>query len=197
MFFKPKPRELSESDELLISRFQESGDLELLGSLYEKYMHLVYGVCLKYLKDREASQDATMQIFEKLIVELPKRDVLNFKPWLHVITKNHCLMQLRSEKARSARQKKIVTEQDFFVENTHELHLNSEQVMEHDLEVLKLCIERLKDEQKECVKLFYLQEKCYQEISVDLQIDLKKVKSYIQNGKRNLKICMESHGEEA
>lgn len=197
MFFKPKPRELIESDDLLISRFRENGDLEILGKLYGKYMHLVYGVCLKYLKDREASQDATMQIFEKLIVELPKRDVLNFKPWLHVITKNHCLMQLRSEKARSARQEKIVTEQDFFVENTHDLHLNSEQVMEHDLEVLKLCIERLKDEQKECVKLFYLQEKCYQEVSDDLQIDLKKVKSYIQNGKRNLKICMESHGEEA
>ena len=197
MFFKPKARELTESDDQLLALFRETADLEYLGKLYGKYLHLVYGVCLKYLKDREASQDATMQIFEKLIVEIPKREILNFKPWLHVITKNHCLMQLRSEKSRNARQEKIVSEQDFFVENAHELHLNNEQGLDQDLKVVRLCIERLKDEQKECVSLFYLQEKCYQEISDDLGVDLKKVKSYIQNGKRNLKICMESHGQEA
>ena len=197
MFFKPKARELTESDDQLLALFRETADLEYLGELYGKYLHLVYGVCLKYLKDREASQDATMQIFEKLIVEIPKREIMNFKPWLHVITKNHCLMQLRSEKSRNVRQEKIVSEQDFFVENAQELHLNNEQALDQDLKVLRLCIERLKDEQKECVSLFYLQEKCYQEISDDLGVDLKKVKSYIQNGKRNLKICMESHGQEA
>ena len=194
MFFKSANKVKTESDDLLIAQFKATGDLEFLGDLYGRYMHLVYGVCLKYLKEREASRDATMQIFEKLIVELPKREIENFKPWLHVITKNHCLMQLRSEKARSVRQEKIVVEQDYFMENTHELHLNNELVMEQDLEALKLCIEQLKDEQKECVKLFYLQEKCYQEISNELQVDLKKVKSCIQNGKRNLKICMENHG---
>jgi RNA polymerase sigma-70 factor (ECF subfamily) len=58
---------------------------------------------------------------------------------------------------------------------------------------LEKCIETLGDEQKQCVKLFYLQEKCYKEITESTGFDMNKVKSYIQNGKRNLKICMEKN----
>ncbi|NJN24506.1 MAG: sigma-70 family RNA polymerase sigma factor [Cyclobacteriaceae bacterium] len=197
MFFKPKGGNSTETDEALMTRFKASGDLEVLGRLYGKYLHLVYGVCLKYLGDREAAQDATMQIFEKLIVEIPKREIQNFKPWLHVTTKNHCLMQLRKVKAWNMQMEKAVKEERYVMENAGELHLNDEEILEHNLEVLRQCIENLKDEQKACVSMFYLQEKCYQEISDCLSVDLKKVKSYIQNGKRNLKICMENHGSQA
>ena len=194
MFFKSVGTHTGDTDEWLIAKFKSSGDLEFLGKLYEKYMHLVYGVCLKYLKDRDASQDAVMQIFEKLIVELPKREIDNFKPWLHVIAKNHCLMQLRSEKSKTRRQEKIYESDSVFMENSYELHHNNEQVAEQDLEALKKCIEQLKTEQKKCVSLFYLKEKCYQEIVDETDFELKKVKSHIQNGKRNLKICMENNG---
>ena len=194
MFFKSVGTHTGDTDEWLIAKFKSSGDLEFLGKLYEKYMHLVYGVCLKYLKDRDAGQDAVMQIFEKLIVELPKREIENFKPWLHVIAKNHCLMQLRSEKSKTKQQEKIYKSDSVFMENSYELHHNNEQVIEQDLEALKKCIEQLKTEQKECVKLFYLQEKCFQEIVEETNFELKKVKSHIQNGKRNLKICMEKNG---
>jgi len=194
MFFKSASKESSDSDAALIEQFKSSGDLEYLGQLYERYMHLVYGVCLKYLKDREASRDATMQIFEKLIIEIPKRDILNFKPWLHVLTKNHCLMQLRSEKARHAGKEKMIENEMIFMESGQEMNLNNESVLDHDLEALKKCIDQLKNEQKECIKLFYLEEKCYQEIAESTRKKKKKVKSYIQNGKRNLKICMDQHG---
>ena len=194
MFLKSSDKKSRISDAALIELFISSGDLEYLGQLYQRYMHLVYGVCLKYLKDREASQDATMQIFEKLIVEIPKREIGNFKPWLYVITKNHCLMQLRSEKARQAGKEKMIDNEIIFMESGHEMNLNNEMVIERDMDALKKCIEQLKDEQKECVKLFYLEEKCYQEIAESTSYELKKVKSYIQNGKRNLKICMEQNG---
>jgi len=194
MFFKSTGKNKNRSDTLLIKQYIATGDLEVLWELFEKYMHLVYGVCLKYLGDREISKDATMQIFEKLMVELPKRQVENFKPWLHVITKNHCLMQIRAEKSKSVQQEKMLENQDFFMESSYELHHNGEAALERDLDALKRCIEELKAEQKECVKLFYLEERCYQEIADTLNVELKKVKSYIQNGKRNLKICMEQHG---
>ena len=126
-----------------------------------RYLHLVYGVCLKYLKDRDASQDAVMQIFEKLIVELPKRDIETFKPWLHVICRNYCLMQLRSQKSRLAREEKMLENNKIFMESEYDLHHNNETVLEQDLMALKKCIDELKSEQKECVKLFYLEEKCY------------------------------------
>lgn len=193
MFFESSEKNINESDEGLIAKFKSTGDLEFLGQLYNRYLHLIYGVCLKYLRDREAGKDATMQIFEKLIVELPKRDVENFKPWLHVITKNHCLMQLRSQKAKSVQQEKIVKDHAYFMESSYELHPNNESILEQDLDALKKCIDKLKAEQKDCVRLFYLEEKCYQEIADELRLEVKKIKSFIQNGKRNLKICMESN----
>jgi RNA polymerase sigma-70 factor (ECF subfamily) len=103
-------------------------------------------------------------------------------------------MQLRSEKSRSAREEKALENDQIFMESSYELHLNNESVLDRDLDALKKCIDLLKDEQKECIKLFYLEELCYQEIVDSTSFELKKVKSYIQNGKRNLKICMEENG---
>lgn len=194
MFLNFRKSNSRQTDEWLIAQFRDTGDLEFLGTLYERYMHLVFGLCLKYLKDREASRDATMQIFEKLVVEIPKREIENFKPWLHVLTKNYCLMHLRAEKTKTSQQKKMWESEAFLMESATALHHNDEGKLEEDLEVLKKCIDQLKSEQKECVNLFYIEEKCYQEIADLLDIELKKVKSHIQNGKRNLKICMENHG---
>ncbi len=181
-------------DKELIEQFRESGDLDVLGRLYERYMHLVYGVCLKYLKDREESRDATMQIFEVLMDKIPRQAISDFKAWLYVLTKNHCLMLLRSKKSQHEKHKKLYEEQTFFMESGYEMHLDNEPDLEANIELLKKCIEQLKSEQQECVKLFYLSEKPYREIADSLGIALKTVKSHIQNGKRNLKNCMENHG---
>ena len=194
MILKSADKFQGKSDDWLIDKFKDTGELDYLGGLYVRYMHLVYGVCLKYLKDRDSSQDAVIQIFEKLIEELPKRDIKNFKPWLHVICRNHCLMFLRSQKSRLAREEKMLENNEVFMESDYDLHHNNETRLEHDLTNLKKCIDELKSEQKECVKLFFLEEKCYQEITELTNFELKKVKSYIQNGKRNLKICMDKHG---
>lgn len=194
MFSIFKREQKQESDDRLIARFKSTGDLKYLGKLFDRYMHLVFGVCMKYLKNREASQDATMQIFEKLVIELQKRDVENFKPWIHVITKNHCLMELRSQKIKDSQQEKMLNDQTIFMENEYIFHHDKEDDLEHDLASLRKCIDELKAEQKNCVRLFYLEEKCYQQISDELCVELKRVKSFIQNGKRNLKICMERNG---
>jgi RNA polymerase sigma-70 factor (ECF subfamily) len=182
----------SKTDEELLIEFRSGGDLEVLGELYSRYMHLVYGVCLKYLKVREESQDAVMQIFEKLIIEIPKHNIENFRSWLHVVTKNYCLMQLRSDKSQSERIIEWINEHDVFMETVTDLHPldedNDSKVMDRALED---CIERLKEEQKKCIRQFYFDNRCYNEISADLDMDVKKVKSYLQNGKRNLKLCLE------
>jgi len=178
------------TDEDLLIEFASTGNLEVLGELYSGYMHLVYGVCLKYLKDRNESQDAVMQIFEKLVVEIPKHNIENFRSWLHVVTKNYCLMQLRSQKSQREKSEEWMNDTVVFMENSFILHPIDED--EPDMEkALADCIERLKVEQKECIKLFYYENRCYQEISKDLAIDEKKVKSHLQNAKRNLKLCLE------
>jgi len=177
----------TQSDAELIRRYKDGYDLEILGELYKRYTGLVFGVCLKYLKNREESQDAVMQIFEKLITGLLEHEVTHFKSWLYVTTRNHVLMQLRK--------KKDIALQDIpqsFMESGMEMH--QEDTLEINLTKLEHCMEGLVNEQKTCVTLFYLQHKCYQEINELTGYELKKVKSYIQNGKRNLKICLETNG---
>ncbi|MBE0652578.1 MAG: sigma-70 family RNA polymerase sigma factor [Bacteroidales bacterium] len=173
-----------------MDQFRESLNPDILGELFSPYMHLVYGVCLKYLKNRETAQDAVMQIFEKLLAELPKHDIKEFKPWLYVLTKNFCLMELRSAKSRMEREKKYTIEQETFMEPEERMHpLDEENSLLNT--ALQECIDKLKKEQKECIALFYYKDKCYQEIADILHIEEKKVKSHLQNGKRNLKICLE------
>jgi len=177
------------SDNELIQRYKESGELTILGELYSRYMALVYGVCLKYLKDREESRDAVMQIFEKLVTSLREHEVTYFKSWLYVISRNHCLMHLRAGKGKNFEEIS-----DHLMESDAVAHLEEESEMESNLSKLERCIEQLAAEQKHCVTLFYMQQKCYKEIVELTGFDDNKVKSYIQNGKRNLKICMENHG---
>ncbi len=178
----------SQTDMELLRLYKESGELSHWGELYARYTSLVYGVCLKYLKDRDEAKDAMMQLFEKLVATLLTHDVENFKSWLYVTTRNHCLMQLRARKGKY--------QQEFspgLVENQFLLHLDEEPEMEQNLSKLEKCIDQLVNDQQQCVRLFYLQEKCYRDITGLTGFDLNKVKSYIQNGKRNLKICMEQN----
>jgi len=179
-----------ESDEELLARFREDGDIGILGSLYERYMHLVYGVCLKYLDDREASKDEVMNIFEKLVTTMPGQEIANFRTWLYVVTKNHCLMLLRSRKSETAHMDTMVSDPTFFMEKETPAH-PMEKEGGTDMERLEECIEKLREEQRSCIRLFYYEGLGYRQISGKLGMAENKVKSYIQNGKRNLKICLE------
>ncbi|MBO9731870.1 MAG: sigma-70 family RNA polymerase sigma factor [Chitinophaga sp.] len=172
----------------LIREYKTTGKLDFLAALYQRYMNLVYGVCLKYF-DEEASKDAVMQIFEELIGKLKQHEVQNFKSWLHVLTRNHCLMKLRAMKNKESRQVSI--DDHPVVENEEIGHHENGMTLEDNLRSMEKCLETLPEEQKRSVDLFYLQEKSYREVSVITGYDMNKVKSYIQNGKRNLKICME------
>lgn len=178
-------------DQLLLTEYRQSGNLEVLGQLYGRYMHLVYGLCLKYLKDEEKSKDAVMQIFEQLISKLKIHEVSNFKSWLYTLARNYCLMEIRSSGKQD-----FVPMEDNFMEKDAFVHLDIDDTRERKLTVMETCIEKLPDEQRDTIKLFYLEQRCYKEVADITGYDLNKVKSYIQNGKRNLKICIEKNGEE-
>lgn len=179
------------SDEELITKYKNTANLDVLGDLYARYMDLVFGVCLKYLKHKDDSQDAVIRIFEKIAVSLKHIEVDNFRPWLYVVTKNYCLMELRKKKHHLVSLDDEALNIDKIMESECELHPIDREDDQRNEQALKMCIEKLKHTQKESVELFYFQELSYQEISDKLQVDIKKVKSYIQNAKRNLKICME------
>ena len=174
------------TDTELVQRYKQSADLQVLGLLYQRYMNLVYGVCLKYFRDPEESKDAVMNIFEELVHKLTVHNVENFKSWLHVLAKNHCLMQLRKKNRVKTADVDIS-----LMQSDEELHHNGVLAREESLSMMEDCMETLPEDQKRSVELFYLQNKCYHEIAELTGLEWNKVRSQIQNGKRNLRLCME------
>lgn len=176
------------SDEEIIQSYQLKGDLKYVGVLYERYSHLILGLSLKYLKNMEESEDMVMKIFEKLTKDLMNHEVQNFKSWVFTVSRNHCLMFLRKQ-SRMAGKVKSIDGMDVHVDDSHE----KEQKIDTEIKLsqMEAAMDQLKPEHKSCVELFYLQEKCYQEVSEITGFSMKQVKSYIQNGRRNLKIIME------
>ncbi|MGZ5134536.1 MAG: RNA polymerase sigma factor, partial [Flavitalea sp.] len=170
----------------LVDIYKQSANLDVLAILFQRYMELLYGVCFKYLKDSETAKDAVMQIFEELVQKLNKHEVDNFKSWLYTLAKNYCLMQLRTPKNM-----KTVEFKADIMQSEEEVHLNGIMSKEENFYKLERCMQTLSAEQKITVELFYLQNKCYKEIADTTGIEWNKVRSYIQNGRRNLKICMD------
>lgn len=184
-FLKSQSTTTNTTDERLLQEYKQSGDLKTLATLYQQYMHLVYGVCLKYLGNEEQSKDAVMQIFEELIQKVKQHEIKQFKSWLYVLSRNFCLMQLRASK-------KMPTESlPDFMEFADDVHHDNDN--EENLTALERCREKLPKPQKLTIQLFYIEEKCYKEIADDTGYSMNEVKSYIQNGKRNLKICLEKN----
>ncbi len=191
MKFKKNPSGITAVKELeMLAEYRSTGNIELLGLLYEQYMPLIFGLCLKYFRDEEQSKDAVMQIFEELVNKLKVHEVTNFKAWLYTLSRNHCLMILRtSSKHQMINIDENIMESEAFV------HLNLEDDTEEKLNIMAKCIEILQPEQRTTINLFYMEQKCYKEVADLTGFDLKKVKSYIQNGKRNLKNCIDKNSE--
>jgi len=182
------------TDEELIKRYQASRDKEIVGILFKRYTRFVFLVCLKYLTEEEMARDAAMQVFESLFVKLRKHEIRNFKPWLHIISKNHCLLQLRKKRETIPLDSPGKDKGIAGVESPPPLYLTDEKEMQ--LKQLDEAIQLLSKEQRVCIELFYLREKHYDEVSEETGYSYKQVKSYIQNGKRNLRIIMERKNEQ-
>lgn len=188
----------SQPDEVLLAAYKTTGDLEQLAALYKRYMGLVYAVCLKYLKSQPASEDAVMDIFEQLVEKAKVHEIEHFKPWLAVVARNHCLMQLRKKSPADVQgfEEEFMYSGDlmhpdgngFQLEHTGQTEAEAK---EFALTSMEKCLETLAEGQKISVELFYLQQKCYREVADITGYPVDKVRSYIQNGRRNLKICME------
>lgn len=178
------------SDEELVRSYYLSGDKQLLGDLFERHVRTIYGVCLYYLKDRAAAQDATMQVFEKMITGLRATEVRNFKGWLSFVVRNHCLNTLKQSSAHRPVPESYLDfeyRQPDLEEEERIAAVSEERMLEH----LQASLPLLRDQQRTCIQLFYLQGRSYEDISVQTGYSIKEVKSYIQNGKRNLKIMIE------
>jgi len=175
------------TDEQLLEKYISGGGTQYLGKLYERYMPMVYGVCLKILKDSGKAEDAVMAIYEELTRKVKEHEIESFRGWLYVLARNHCLMEWRKNQRRPTDLHEDMSRHDAV-----------EQAFEYELPrngtPLERCLDELPGAQRKSVEWFYFEEKSYKEISDLIHEDVGKVRSYIQNGRRNLKICLEKAG---
>ena len=189
LFLRKKISKLS--DEELLALYNSSGKSDYFGELYDRYIPLLYGVCLKYLHDPDKSKDAVMQLFEDLLPKISNYDIAVFRTWIYSVVKNHCLQILRKEN------KEIIVDFDTNrMESDDILHLLSEEKDDDEsekMEALRRCMEKLPEQQRICIANFFWEEMSYADIVDATGYALSQVKSYIQNGKRNLKVCIDKH----
>lgn len=175
-------------DQELLDKYRETLNIEYFGVLYSRYIPLQYGLCLKYLKDEHKAQDAVMQLFENLLPKILNYKIDHFRSWLYKVSKNYCLQQLRREG--------IEINIDHAMENVQSedvWDLLDENNDDKKYQMLYDCISRLPQPQKTSIEMFFFKDKSYMDICDATQYSLKSVKSYIQNGKRNLKLCLEKN----
>lgn len=174
------------SDQELLNRFNTERDNLWLGILLERYTLLLFGVAMKYLKNEDEAKDAVQQVCLKAITELHKYEVQYFKSWVYMVARNYCLMKLRERQGKTAQLEEHLVPVDTDAPDKH-VHIEKDR----KLQLLSDSLEELSPEQKQCVTLFYLDKRSYQEIAGETGYTVMQVKSYIQNGKRNLKLLLE------
>jgi len=175
------------SEKELIIEYQNSGIVSIPGILFDPYVHLVFGICMKYLEDEDESKDAVMHIFENVVKDLKTHNIDNFKNWLYKVSKNHCLKVIRRRKQDKRYfdiTKGEVSPNFMDFEDRMSLLIDGDETKKKSY--LNDAIEGLSDDQKKCILLFYFEDKSYKEIVDITGFPLSKVKSYVQNGKRNL-----------
>lgn len=183
---------LSLTDEQLISRYSHTLDKEIIGILYQRYTHLLFTVCYKYLGTDAEAEDTVMLVFEKLFDLLKKSEVQSFKSWVYTITRNECLMQLRHKKTGAfIKEENLKNLEAELMESGENIHLLDGGGGEQRIRYLEKAVNLLSSEQKQCIELFFLNEKSYREVEQITGFTYNEVKSHIQNGKRNLKLLME------
>ena len=176
------------TDTELIARYRKRGQRKWVGVLFNRYAHLVLGLCMQYLKDEDRAQDMCMAIFEKLLHELKKRQVTHFKSWLYTLSRNECLMQLRKDG-----NPKVLAAAEAYTRQVQESETASKALAEVQLDELQRALKQLNEAQRTCVERFYLKQQSYAAIAAETGYTLKHVKSHIQNGKRNLHNILKQH----
>jgi RNA polymerase sigma factor (sigma-70 family) len=170
----------------LMAKFRADGNTEWLGIILERFTLVLFGVCMKYLKEEEAAKDAVQQVFLKALSEIPKYEIENVGGWLYQVARNHCLSLLRSKKEYGSE------EPLKYIAQPEEVPLSLLLEKEKNIDKMKEALLAIKEEQRVCVAAFYLDKKSYAQISEETGWDIKQVKSNIQNGKRNLRLKLES-----
>ena len=179
-----------QSDDELLSRYRSTKDQKWITQLFGRYVQLIYGVCLRYTPDVREAEDFTMEIYQKVSDKALTHQIKAFKSWVYVVSKHHCLEQIRKVTGR-----RIESFDPDFMQLRAELHpmddMTDKLALEDKYDRMEYCLKQLNELQKKSIDLFYYQNKSYSEIAKIIEDEVSQVRSYLQNGRRNIKKCVE------
>jgi RNA polymerase sigma-70 factor (ECF subfamily) len=79
------------------------GDYRAYTALVDRYRYPVFGLCLSYVRDFDAAQDAAQEALVGAYLKLESLpEPQHFGPWLRKIAANHCRMWLRHTRRQVA-----------------------------------------------------------------------------------------------
>ncbi|MFQ5674351.1 MAG: RNA polymerase sigma factor [bacterium] len=175
-----------ERDNATIRSYLETRDVRYLGRLYEAYKKTIFWHCLKMVGNEEDAKDLASETFIRTFDRIEDFKLgAPFCPWLMRIATNLCIDHLR-KKNRYKFYKFDETHSAVAIQNESEPKqpmISGERIIEK--------LKKLKPLQKRCFCLFYIHNLTYKQIAELTGYPLGKVRSYIQNGKRNFKLLME------
>jgi RNA polymerase sigma-70 factor (ECF subfamily) len=179
------------TDEELLMQYKESGRAEYFESLYNRYIPLLYGMCLKYLHDESIAQDTVVQLFEELLPKISDYEIQTFKAWLYSVAREYCLQIVKKE----SKEISVDFNSDRMESNEVLRLLCDEETDSERMQTLHNCLDRLPDGQRISIAHFFGGEMSYADIAEKTGYSLNAVKSNIQNGKRNLANCINKHSK--
>jgi len=176
---------VSRNDESsLLQKYIKTKNLAHLLDLYKPYMHLVYGLAFKFVREPKQSQEIVYCIFKKLIKEVKKQEIRVFGSWLYALSREYCVKW--RQRSRSEAGKVIALGGSSSTPIT--FYDEDDEAFEAELSSMEDEINNLKKEQEKCLQLFFKEQKCFQEIAKITGWDVSLIKRHIRNAKRRVNI---------
>lgn len=122
------------SDEEVLEQYLLSQNVHYFNLLYDRYSDKVFAKCIAMLKFSDLAEDATQEIFVKILLSLSRfSGKSKFSTWLYAVTYNYCVDLIRKNK-------KSNTET---IEDANKMHVIDTGI--EDAEILETNVLRLKE----------------------------------------------------
>jgi RNA polymerase sigma-70 factor, ECF subfamily len=154
----------------------ESGILELV----RDYRRKVFGLAYSYLRNREAAEDVTQEVFIKIWRALSSYDGrASMSTWIYTITRNASLSALRTQRTHaSLSDPEVMEEVDQATDAPGDAAV--------DAAALMRMVDTLPSKQRQVVMLFYMQEQSHEEVAAMLAMPIGTVKTLLHRARARL-----------
>jgi RNA polymerase sigma-70 factor, ECF subfamily len=158
----------------------QEGDNESFAFLYKKYFfQLITVFAKKMVKQQEVAEDLVQNAFIKAFLKIRTFDsTRKFSSWIYRIVRNECITYMRRMYKYS------FCSLDSCLELQDKEDIQNDYLRELDRDALLEALARIKEKYRKVLFLYFIEEKSYKDIELELGINRGTVGTYIFRGKR-------------